>query len=201
MASAAPSRPQPKPNMKSGVQPIWRTSDVVDHTAGTRTLPSPRMTLSNMLPRKVMAAPPKRTRAKSVALACTAPLAPIRWNSGAAHTCRASPKPRPITTLSTSACPASAAASFRRPAPSARALAPRTAGPGRPRQAGGAPGATGPTATAGPAGWKEADFCGRALGELRGAGGGWGPGGGGGFVGGGGLAPVSQTVNAEPSKG
>src|SRR5204863_185577 len=81
----SPTRPQPKPNMKRGVQAIWRTSDVVDHTAGTRTLPSPRMTLSNMPPRKVMAAPPKSTRAKSVALARTGPLAPMSRNSGAAH--------------------------------------------------------------------------------------------------------------------
>src|SRR2546422_7778818 len=62
MASAAPPRPQPRPNMKSGVQPIWRTSEAVDQMAGTRTLPSPRSTLSNMPLRKVMAAPPKRRR-------------------------------------------------------------------------------------------------------------------------------------------
>src|SRR2546425_282251 len=86
MASGAPSRPHPRPNMKSGVQAIWRTSDVLDHSAGTRTLPSPRMTLSNMPPRKrkVMAAPPKRMRANRVALACTAPLAPISPNSAGA---------------------------------------------------------------------------------------------------------------------
>ena len=123
MASAAPTRPQWKVNMKSGVQAIWSTSDVVDQMAGTRTFPSPRMTLSSMPPTKVMTAPPKRTRAKRDALACTAPLAPMSRKSGGAATCMPSPKARPMTPLSTSACPASAAAALCRSAPSARAIA------------------------------------------------------------------------------
>ena len=40
--------------MKSGVSAIWRTSDALDQIAGTRTLPSPRMTLSSMPPTNVM---------------------------------------------------------------------------------------------------------------------------------------------------
>ena len=34
--------------MKSGVSTIWRPSEVLDQIAGTRTLPSPRRTLSNI---------------------------------------------------------------------------------------------------------------------------------------------------------
>jgi hypothetical protein len=76
-----------------------------------------------MPPRKVMVAPPKRTRAKSVALSSTGPLAPMRRKSAGIPTSAASPKPMPMAMLSRSACPASVEASFRRPAPSARATA------------------------------------------------------------------------------
>src|SRR5262249_15967350 len=96
MASAAPGRPHPKTNMKSGVHPIWRKSEVVDQIAGTRTFPSPRMTLSNMPPRNVIAAPPKRTRAKSVAWWCTTPVAPRAWKKAGAAICTTSPKASPI---------------------------------------------------------------------------------------------------------
>ena len=47
--------------MNSGVSRICRQSDVVDQIAGTRTLPSPRSTLSSMPPVKVMMQPPKIT--------------------------------------------------------------------------------------------------------------------------------------------
>ena len=123
MARGAPIRLQPKTNMKSGVHAICRTSEVVDQFTGTRTLPSPLSTPSNMPPRKVIVAPPKSTRAKSVALASTAPLAPMRRKSAGIETCATSPKPMPIATLRSSACPATAHASSRRPAPSARATA------------------------------------------------------------------------------
>jgi hypothetical protein len=76
-----------------------------------------------MPPRKVIAAPPKRTRPNSVALSSTAPLAPIRRKSTGMPTWAARPKPMPIATLTASACPASAAAASQRPAPSARATA------------------------------------------------------------------------------
>jgi len=64
--------------MNSGVNTTCMQSDTVDQIAGTRTLPSPRSTLSSMPTVKVMIAPPNSTSANTTALASTSPCPPIQ---------------------------------------------------------------------------------------------------------------------------
>src|SRR5262245_52585000 len=122
-AIAAPTSPRPAENIAIGIAIIWSTSDTLDQMAGTRTLPSPRSTLSSMPPANVIAAPPKRTRANSVAASRTSPLAPIQRNAVGAPRRMTAPNASPTATLRRIDCPARTPAARCRPAPSARATA------------------------------------------------------------------------------